>query len=42
MTIIWLVVWLIYGAPALHPWNAWLVSGIACLVIDCVGPRAAR
>lgn len=26
MTLVWLIVWLIYGHPALHEWNIWLVT----------------
>ncbi len=37
MTLIWLLVWLIKGTPALHEWNAWLVSLIIMLAFDFLG-----
>lgn len=37
MTFIWLIVWLIQGTPALHQWNAWLVSLLICLALDIFG-----
>jgi hypothetical protein len=29
----WFIVWWIAGFPALHEWNAWLVSLIICAVL---------
>lgn len=37
MTFLWLIFWLIEGTPALHPWNAWLVGLVVCVVIDVLG-----
>lgn len=34
MTLIWLIVWLCKGTPALHAWNAWLVGLMVCAGID--------
>lgn len=33
MLVLWLIVWLLKGTPALHEWNAWLVSCIICAVL---------
>lgn len=41
MTLIWLVVWLLQGHPALHQWNNWLISLCACIVMDMIGGGAA-
>ena len=34
MTFFWLIAWLVMGLPALHRWNAPLVSLCICVVID--------
>lgn len=45
MTVIWLIVWLCSGTPALHAWNSWLVALLVCAGIDLIdlfgGSRAA-
>lgn len=33
MLILWLIVWLICGTPAVQTWNAWMISLIICAVI---------
>jgi hypothetical protein len=37
MTFIWLIVWLLYGTPVLHLWNAWAVSIAICAALDLLG-----
>ncbi|GAA3394950.1 hypothetical protein [Cryptosporangium minutisporangium] len=40
MTVIWLIVWLILGTPAVLAWGTWNSWGIAlfvCLAIDVLG-----
>ncbi len=37
MTVLWLIVWVLSGAPQLEPWNSWLVALGICLVIDVLG-----
>ena len=39
MLILWLIVWLICGAPAVEAWNAWLVALVVCGVVDLFGTR---
>jgi hypothetical protein len=37
MTVIWLVVWLLYGTPdvaAFGPWNSWGIALCVCFAID--------
>ena len=40
MTVFWLIVWAIDGAPALHQWNAWLIALLVCIVADALGSRS--
>jgi hypothetical protein len=40
MTVIWLIVWLIGGAPDVASWgqwNSWAIALFVCLAIDLVG-----
>lgn len=37
MTIIWLIVWLIQGAPQVAQWNTWMVALMVCIVLDVLG-----
>ena len=45
MTLIWLIVWLIAGTPAVQswgPWNNWGVALFVCLAIDLLGALGAN
>lgn len=32
MIIVWLILWLTHGTPALHEWNVWLVTLILSIL----------
>jgi hypothetical protein len=32
MILVWLIAWLLWGEPALHEWNFWLVSLIVSVI----------
>lgn len=42
MLLIWLIVWLLAGTPALHEWNAWLVTLIICGVMVTFGRNGSK
>lgn len=45
MTFIWLIVWLIFGTPAVQswgPWNNWGTALFVCLAIDLLGALGAN
>jgi hypothetical protein len=40
MTVIWLIVWLVQGAPEVAswgPWNGWGTALFVCLAVDLIG-----
>ena len=37
MTILWLIVWVLSGAPEVHMWNSWAIGLAVCLAIDVFG-----
>lgn len=39
LLLIWLLVWLVAGTPALVTWNVWLVALIACAVLTLFARR---
>lgn len=42
LTIIWLIVWLCAGTPAVAAWNSWLIALIVCAALDLFGGVAPR
>lgn len=37
MTILWLAIWAIKGAPSVYMWNNWAVGLSVCFAIDVFG-----
>lgn len=37
MIFLWIIVWLIWGTPGLHMWNAWATSLIICAALYLTG-----
>lgn len=37
MTVLWLVIWVIKGAPSVYMWNNWAVGLSVCFAIDVFG-----